>query len=217
MSTVVIQGNITGYDGKQLTIAAPLADEYLLVKRNIRECEIRLTDGRAISANQRKAIYATLRDISLWTGYVPDETKAIMKYDFIASTGAGEFSLSDTDMTTANEFLNHLLDFCLFHSIPLSDKIIERSPDIGRTLYSCLRHKKCCLCGDKAELHHIDAVGSGRNRKEIVHFGMEVLPLCRKHHTEIHTTGKKTFCEKYHVFGIKLDEYLCGIWNLKSK
>ena len=83
MSAVVIQGNITGYDGKQLTIAAPLADEYLLVKRNIRECEIRLTDGRAISANQRKAIYATLRDISLWTGYVPDETKAIMKYDFI--------------------------------------------------------------------------------------------------------------------------------------
>ena len=127
MGAMVIQGNITGYDGKQLTIAAPLADEYLLVKRNIRECEIRLTDGRAISANQRKAIYATLRDISLWTGYVPDETKAIMKYDFIASTGAGEFSLSDTDMTTANEFLNHLLDFCLFHSIPLSDKIIERS------------------------------------------------------------------------------------------
>lgn len=216
MSNIVIPGRITGYDGRQLTIAAPLADEYLLVKRNIRECEIRLTDGRSISADQRKAIYATLRDIALWTGYVPEETKQIMKYDFMAASGADVFSLSDTDMTTAYEFMNHLLDFCLFHGIPLSDKIIERSPDIGRTLYSCLIHKKCCICGGKAELHHVDAVGSGRLRKEIIHIGMEALPLCRKHHTEIHTIGRSVFCEQYHVFGIKLDEYLCGVWKLKA-
>lgn len=216
MSNIVIPGRITGYDGRQLTIAAPLEDEYLLVKRNIRECEIRLTDGRSISADQRKAIYATLRDIALWTGYVPEETKEIMKYGFMAASGADAFSLADTDMTTAYEFMNHLLDFCLFHGIPLSDKIIERSPDIGRTLYSCLIHKKCCICGGKAELHHVDAVGSGRSRKEIIHIGMEALPLCRKHHTEIHTIGRSVFCDKYHVFGIKLDEYLCGVWKLKA-
>lgn len=58
---------------------------------------------------------------------------------------------------------------------------------------------------------------SGQHPKEVVHFGMEVLPLGRKHHTEIHAVGRKTFCKKYHVFGIKLDEYLCGIWNLKSE
>lgn len=213
---IILPGRITGYDGNQLTVAAPLADDYLLIKRNIRECEIRLADGRSISPKQRKAIYATLRDISLWTGYTPEETKEIMKYDFISATGANEFSLADTDMTTACEFTNHLLDFCLSHGIPLSDKIIERSPDIGRTLYSCLIHKKCCICGDKAELHHVDAVGSGRSRKEILHAGMEALPLCRTHHTEIHTIGRKTFCEKYHVFGIKLDEYLCGVWRLKA-
>lgn len=216
MSSIIIPGHITGYDGQQLTIAAPLADEYLLVKRNIRQCEIRLTDGRTISADQRKAIYATIRDISLWTGYTPDDMKEIMKYDFMAATGSDEFSLADTDMTTAYEFMHHLLDFCLFHGVPLSDKIIERSPDIGRTLYSCLLNKRCCLCGRKAELHHMDAVGSGRSRKEIIHLGMEVLPLCRVHHTEIHTIGRKTFCEKYHVFGLTLDKYLCGVWKLKA-
>ncbi|HVI39436.1 MAG TPA: putative HNHc nuclease, partial [Anaerovoracaceae bacterium] len=112
-----IKGYISGYDGKALTVVAPIEDDYLITKRDITECEIRLDDGRTISADQRKKIYATMRDISDYTGHLPDEIKALMKYDFIAKTGCNYFSLSDADMTTANDFLNFLIEFCIEQDI----------------------------------------------------------------------------------------------------
>ena len=78
--------------------------------------------------------------------------------------------------------------------------------------------KKCCICGLPSDLHHVDAVGAGRDRTEIIHEGMEVLPLCREHHTEYHNTGKTGFMEKYRMReGIKLDKNLCKLYGLKSK
>lgn len=212
-----IAGKITDYNGQYLTITAPFSDTFSFCKKNIRDCEIRLNDGRHISSDQRKKIYATMRDISLYTGYMPDEAKEIMKYSFIAKTGCGCFSLSDCDMTTANRFLTFLIDFCLDYDIPCEDSLLDRSPDVAGYLYSCLVRKKCCITGSKAELHHVDAVGSRGNRKEIVHTGMRVLPLTRKLHTEAHNLGRDTFCQKYHVFGIVLDRELCKIWNVKSE
>lgn len=213
---MTIKGYISGYDGQSLMVVAPFSDDYLLNKQEITECEIRLDDGRTISADQRKKIYATMRDISDCTGHMPEEVKALAKYDFISKTGCEYFSLSDCDMTTAREFLEFLIEFCIEWDIPTADSLLERSPDIARYLYSCLLNKCCAICGGKAELHHVDAVGAGRNRKEIIHLGMRVLPLCRRHHMEFHDTGRQTFCDKYHAFGIKMDQYLCGIWKLKG-
>ena len=213
---MVIKGYIQGYDGQALTIVAPFDDDYILQRRSITECELRLNDGRIISVDQRKKVYATMRDISSWSGHVCDEIKAYMKYDFIAKTGCEYFSLSDCSMTMAREFLEFLIEFCIEHDVPTDESLLERSPDISRYIYCCIMNKKCCLSGRKAELHHVDAVGAGRNRKEIVHKGMRVLPLSRKFHTEAHTVGIETFCSKYHVFGIKLDDYLCEVWGLKE-
>ena len=210
-------GYIHKYDGEYLYIVAkyPFCGE--LARKEITQCEIRLDDGRHISADQRKKIYATMRDISLYTGHTPEEIKALMKYDFIAKSGHDYFSLSDTDMTTANQFLNFLIDFCLEFDIPCADSLLERSPDIARYLYKCLIEKKCCITGKKAELHHVDAVGRGRNRKDIIHKEMRELPLCREMHTLAHNMGRDSFCEKYHIFGIKLDTYLCGIWKVRAE
>lgn len=213
---MIIKGYISGCDERNLSIISPFNDPWLIAKRNITECEIRLDDGRRISADQRKKIYATMRDISNYTGHMPDEIKALAKYDFIAKTGCDYFSLSNCNMTTANEFLTFLIDFCLENDIPTKDNLLGRSPDVARYLYACLVHKRCCITGQKAELHHIDAVGLGRKRKEIVHHGMAVLPLCREKHIECHQIGGKTFCEKHHVFGIKLDADLCRIWKVKG-
>lgn len=63
----------------------------------------------------------------------------------------------------------------------------------------------------------MNAIGMGRDRKEIVHEGMEVLPLCRVHHSEAHTIGRETFCKKYHVFGIRLDRELCKIYGVRGE
>lgn len=214
---MTIKGYISGYDGQALTVIAPFADDYILSKQNITECEIRLDDGRTISADQRKKIYATMRDISIWNGDTPDMIKALMKYDFIAATGHDYFSLSDCSMTTAREFLEHLIEFCLIWDIPCSDSLLDRSPDVARYVYACLAHKHCACCGGKPDLHHVDAVGQGRNRKEITHEGMRALPLCRKHHAECHTIGQQSFNNKYHIFGIKLDSELCQIWKVRQK
>ncbi len=212
----MLTGRIVNFDGAKLTIHADFDNAFELQKKQIRTCEIRLDDGRHISAQQRKKIYATLGDISLYTGHTSEYLKDFMKVQFIALTGCEWFSLSNVDMTTANLFLEFLLEFCLKWDIPCyDDSFLNRSPDVARYIYACLIHKKCCITGKKAELHHVDAVGMGRNRKDIIHLGMRVLPLTRIMHTEAHRIGNLEFCEKYHVFGIQLDKDLCKVWRVK--
>lgn len=212
-----IKGYISDFDSSSITIVAPFNYPLLLAQKQITECEIRLDDGRRISADQRKKIYATFNDISIYTGHPPDEVKAIMKYEFIARTGCDYFSLSNVDMTTAREFLQFLIEFCVEWDIPCADSLISRSPDIARYVYCCLVHKKCCITGEKAELHHVDAIGSRGNRKDIVHEGMRVLPLSRKMHNKAHAMGNVEFCKLYHLEPIKLDKYLCQIYKVKSR
>lgn len=215
---IELPGKVVGYQDHKLLITAPLADDWEVIKKEIKDCEVRLRDGREISAEQRKKIYATLRDIADYTGHETEELKDHFKADYVARTGEGWFSLSDTDMTTANRFLTLLLEFCLAWDIPVfGESLKDRSPDIGRYVYACLVHHKCCLCGKKAELHHVEAVGMGRNRREIPHLGVLALPLCREHHTEAHALGRHTFEEKHHLVSVALDGDLCQSWSLKGE
>lgn len=212
----MIKGYIQSYDGQALTIVAPFNSDWLLQKQGITECEIRLDDGRSISADQRKKIYATLKDISIHTGYSPDEAKEIMKYCYIEKTGNEYFSLSDTDMTTARFFLEYLIEFCVEWNIPCRESLLKRCPDIGKYLYACVLYRKCAVCGAKADIHEVESVGMGRNRNTINHLSQLVQPLCRKHHGECHCTGQKTFDEKHHLEAIRLDKFLCDKINWKS-
>lgn len=213
----MILGRIVAYDGNILTIKALFRDTEQMIKKGICTAHVFLEDGRCISAEQRKKIYATFNDIAEYTGYVAEEVKEIMKCDFIAATGCQEFSLSDVDMSTARAFLEHLIEFCILWGIPTKDSLLDRAPDVARYIYKCALNKRCCISGKKAELHHLDAVGMGRNRKDIIHLGMEVIPLSVTLHKEAHTIGKKSFCEKYHVFGVRADEEICKTYKLKGR
>ncbi len=213
----MILGNIVAYDGSILTVKARFRDTEQMIRKGIHTAQVILEDGRHISLEQRKKIYATFNDIANYTGYVPEEVKAFAKCDFIAATGYDDFSLSDVDMSTARAFLEHLIEFCLLWGIPTKDSLLDRAPDVARYIYKCALHKKCCISGKKAELHHLDAVGMGRNRKDIIHIGMEVIPLSAALHQEAHTIGKKSFCEKYHVFGVRADEEICRTYKLKGR
>lgn len=213
-----LPGKIVSYDGEVIMLRVPFRDTAQMIKKGIHTAQVILDDGRTISADQRKKIYATFRDIAEYTGHMPEEVKALMKYDFIASTGCKEFSLSDVDMSTARDFLEHVIEFCLMWGIPTKDSLLERAPDVARYIYWCAIHKMCCITNKKnAELHHLDAVGMGRKRKEIIHIGMEVIPLIPELHREIHKIGKISFCEKYHVFGIKADGEICKTYKLKGR
>lgn len=176
----------------------------VLSAKCINDTEMRLDDGRTITNQQRKKAYATIRDISDYTGYSPEEQKEVLKFRHIINTGCRDFSLSDCSIDTAREFINTILDYALCEGIPLADFGVNRTDDIGKYLYYCIKHKKCAVCGRDGEIHHVDTIGMGQDRNRYDDSGNRKICLCRIHHTEAHTVGMIVFEKKYKVYGIVL-------------
>lgn len=199
--------DITGYraagDGVDLLVHLPQDIRYLIKRQNIRHAEVILDDGRHISIEQRKKIYATLRDISEYIGDPPEATKEWMKYGYIERTGSDYFSLSNCSMTTAREFINFLMEVCLQSGIILTESGLKRTDDINAYLIQCIRHKRCCICGRPADIHHVDAIGMGNDRRNFDDSENDIIALCREHHTQAHSLGNVRFMERYKVYGIK--------------
>lgn len=190
--------------GTDLLVHVPGRIGELLLKKGIRTAEMRLDDGRHISVAQRKKIYATIRDIADYTGYMPEEEKEWLKYLHISRTGDAYFSLSTCSMDIAREFINTILEYAIEHGIPLSERGVERADDIGKYLFYCIKHKKCAVCGRDGEIHHVDAIGMGRDRRTVDDSSCRKLCLCRTHHTIAHQRGMRAFEQMYHVYGIAL-------------
>ena len=177
----------------------------MIKEKNIRDAWLILDDGRTISAAQRKKIYTTLRDISNYTGYLPEEAKEQMKYYHMQLRDCDYFSLSDCSVDQARDFINTLIEFCLRYSIPTLDPLLGRTDDIGMYLKQCLVHSVCAVCGAKGEIHHWDAIGMGNDRRVYDDTENRKVCLCRLHHTIAHQKGRIGFEETYHVYGI--------VWN----
>jgi len=168
--------------------------------------EMKLDDGRRISAGQRKMIYAMLKDISEFTGHDPEFLKSYYKCDFVIKKDCDWFSLSTVDMTTARDFIEHILESAFELGVPFTHQTADFVKSTGNYLWLCLKFRRCCICGQQAEIHHVDAVGQGRDRNNIDHSKHRLMALCREHHSESHDIGQETFAEKYHVYGIKLSK-----------
>lgn len=221
MSQEIIQGEITTMDDNGgIVITAIVPSVMRALVRKYKKVEIGLCDGRSISPEQRKKIYALLAEISDYVGDDTESTKRTMKMDFVMNRMQAMqrkmFSLSDVDMNTASEFISYLVEFIIEHDIPCQDnKLSDLCEDIGKYVYACLMNKKCAVCGSHADLHHIDTVGMGNDRQEVHHLGRLVIPLCREHHTEIHTIGIETFLSKYHLQAVNADESICRKYKLR--
>ena len=219
-----VKGRIVGYDEKrgELLIRAPYDDIFTMTKREYSQVLVQPIDGRQLSEKQRKACYALLREISEYTGQDIHSTKEYLKIRFLADdfgeTADKIFSLANAPMSLVCAYQRYLVRFILDFDIPCSFPLLEFVDDVADYVYSCLVTKKCCICGMPTDLHHIERVGMGRSRDEIIHEGMEVLPLCREHHGEAHTMPDDEFFEKYHIpGGIVLDKTLCRIYRLKRR
>ncbi|WP_130806504.1 putative HNHc nuclease [Senegalia massiliensis] len=173
---------------------------------NVINSEIKIDDNRIITSDQRKKIYATIKDISDYLGEWPSYYKEFLKFNFCFKNNIEYFSLSDCSISIAREFITYLIDFILEHDIPLSDKVLNRVDDIDRYLYGCIKHKRCCICGRRAELHHVDVIGIGNNRNTLDDSKYRKMALCREHHTESHKIGQDTFNKKYKVYGITYED-----------
>lgn len=231
---MVLRGLIQNYDGEYLTIVAPFSKDYLLEQKDIIDCEIKLNDGRAISNAQRRKIFALVSDIgdyvssignkreyeemlrSLKLLYLQDmadkeSVRRLLTLKYCELIDRDMFSLSNVDMSTARDFISWLIEKCIDFDIPTNDSLLNLTGEMGRYLYRCVAKRRCAICGKKADIHEVEKVGAGRNRRKIHHLGQQVQPLCRLHHCEVESIGQDRFNEKYHIETIKLDEYLCKL------
>lgn len=188
--------------GTQILMSTDKDIGYVITEKHIKNVEIRFGDGRHISNEQRKKAYATMRDIADWTGYLPEEQKECLKWLHMMRTGCNYFSLSDCTMDTAREFINTILEYAIQNGVPLGEAGVNRTDDIGRYLYYCLKHKKCAVCGRDGEIHHVDTIGMGNDRSKVDDTNYRKICLCREHHTIAHKRGNAAFEQMYKVYGI---------------
>lgn len=219
-----VKGRIVGYDERtqELLIRAHYDDWYTMTKRGYKECLVQPLDARPLSDRQRKMCYALLREISDYTGQDVHSAKEYLKLRFLADdfgeTADRIFSLSNAPMSLVCAFQRYLVRFIVEYDIPCRVPLLEYVDDVPDYIYACLIAKKCCITGRPADLHHVHRIGMGRDRDDIIHEGMEVLPLCREMHQEAHTMSDREFFEKYHLpGGVVMDKTLCRIYKVKAK
>lgn len=120
-------------------------------------------------------------------------------------------------MTTAREYISYLIELVLTYDVPTRAPLSELCEDIQRYVYACLMHRKCAVCGKPCDLHHVDRVGMGSDRKQIDHIGLRCLPLCREHHQEAHEHGDAALMDRYHLEPVKIDERIAQAYKLGGR
>lgn len=229
----MIQERVTGTvrditeDGTAV-IHAALPDPLRAMLRDYKDVEIILPDGRRISPEQRRKVYALIGEVAEYVDGIRnagtiESAKRTLKMEFMLSRMEGMerrlFSLATCDVTTAREFINFLVEFIIENDIPTRVPLIENCEDIERYVYACLMSKKCAVCGRHADLHHCDGgvIGMGNNREQVNHIGRPALSLCREHHTEIHRIGQEDFLKRYFLEPVKIDERIADVYRLSRK
>ncbi|WP_273731366.1 putative HNHc nuclease [Leuconostoc mesenteroides] len=187
------------------------------------------SDENGVSAQQRKFAFALLHDI-WWSqvgGYWIETPETVKQhfyamYEYYHGLDFGEFSLSVVkgNKSDTNEFINMLLDYAALHDIALSVKPLnELEPqEIAHWEYQCLMNKCCVICGKRpSDLHHLDTIGQGVDRRKTNHLKHRAVQLCRIHHQDAHSLGIETFLQKHHLTGIKIDERIAEVHRLNTK
>ena len=181
-------------------------------------------DKRLISDEQRRKAYALIGEITAWAGYLPRERETVnqhLKQRFLMAQVEEYqhrmFSLSDCTMTQAREYITYLIDFCLAEDVPTRVPLLTLADDEEAATYSCLIHKKCVCCQKPAELHHVDQIGMGYDRKTKPQLGARVLPLCREHHRQYHDLGLTAFTALWHVAPVAMDARIAKAYGLTKR
>jgi hypothetical protein len=176
----------------QVAITAPKEEilKYSLGKEI--KGELRFEDYRLITAEQRKKIFSTIKDFSIYTGYDAEYARQLLTLAFCYEMGIEPFSLSNCSLEVAREFINYLIEFCIDNEIPLAETAIERTDDINKYLYMCVKKSICCCCGKQGVVYRLN------DSKKI--------SLCNTHYNEAKIKGLKDFEKLYKVYGIKINE-----------
>ena len=165
------------------------------------EVDVRVPNPYKITPKQRKKIFALLNDIESATGQ-PREYLRSMFQEFVEYMEgyAEKISLSNCDKETASKVIEVIIQWVFIHNIPLNYKTSDLMRNDNYFIYLSTINRQCVICGKpNSDIAHLEAVGSGRDRRTHDHTNHHVLALCRRHHNEQHQVGIKTFNQTYHL------------------
>lgn len=168
-------------------------------------------DPRQARPKQRALFFALLHDIWDYTGQPEEWLKDYFYSRFTIRTVGKTISLSNVTESTvsdANFLIDDVIDFIFEYEVPVKTGYALLPRDENHFQWRCIRHRKCLVCGQHADIHHVDELGAGRNRNKQDHTKFRLAALCREHHTEIHQIGVQEFLQRHHLtgIGIKVDK-----------
>ena len=224
---LLLTGEIQDYDGVDLHIKARLDDPKLMKNKDMKYCEIIVSDRRQITTLQRNKIFALIKDITHYTSglenkqeafyetltamqlnYIIDltdseEIRSKLTYNYCQLCGIDMFSLSKRtentiDRTTASGFIDWLVELCVKNRIPCNDTLLNCCENQQKYLYICVRNKTCCICGKSAKVYSYGKKGEKG--------GQIVQALCEHHYNELTKTGYEVFNKKYCISWVKINK-----------
>ena len=80
---MIVTAKIEKLENGKLVLKPDVDISRFVAQKRPRRVEVRLDDGRTISADQRRKIFAIIRDISLWSGQEPEELRLYLEWDYI--------------------------------------------------------------------------------------------------------------------------------------
>ena len=162
--------------------------------------DVQVYDPYKITDKQRRKIFALVNDIEAHTGQPRDYLREMFA-DYVRTLEGYEerLSLASCSKQQASEIIEVIILWTFEHAIPLNYKTSDLLKEDKSFLYMTVLKRKCAICGKHAELAHRYAIGRGRNRNKMDHYGNKVLGLCSSHHREQHKIGIDSFNKKYHL------------------
>ncbi|WP_179395025.1 putative HNHc nuclease [Lacticaseibacillus absianus] len=221
--SLILNGDIESIQGDVITVRVtqPEGVNTLRVRQladgRKPSAAVEIEDGRSISPDQRRKIWALIGDYADYTGYDPIEMEAWVKVYYMADTGRDYFSISSCSMSQASDFLNYVISFGFKYEIPWKLKHMDEIPSAYPLMMQCLKHRMCVICGKHADIDHEPPIGSGRDRTQIDNRRYKFFPLCRTHHSLRHEMGIDAFMDFYHIKPVKLDEETLISLKLNSR
>ena len=177
-------------------------------------------DNRLRSNDQIRKAFALMNDIGEYQGESSEEVYQEQRMQFSAKfmeeLDGMFFHLSVATMSEASRFINFLVELIIANDIPTKKPLYTLADDIERYVYACLINKRCCVCGQKADLHHVDVIGMGYDRNTKPQIGNRVLPLCRVHHGQWHQLGGSRFDALYHMTPVRMDLRIAKVYGLSK-
>ena len=109
--------------------------------------ELNVNDGRTITPEQRKKVWALINDFCRYTGYSLDEAEILFKSLTRSKYNIEPFSLSDCSVTTGCLMIEAILEFLFDNDIPFQTRTWDSIPDWFPKQMLCLKKKLCVICG----------------------------------------------------------------------